>query len=414
MSTREERVVAIVRRYAERSADDSRRYPARSRWANVRRTGSALWIEAGDDEEADTLWSAEFSGLILDAVSLSDLVRRGRRDDLIARIVSELPPDLSPGRAAADVGFALEAAQGLLLARRFKSRVGVNLNANLVHDAEGTVAEALRFHAMSPDRFIIRVPLTAEGLLAARRLSERRVPVSIAGAVSARQAFLSSVIAQPACVETVVQSITPYMIENNLGEGRTTAAVAALAGRHAVREANRLLNLRVKHVLSGLRSTALVELVAGCDVLSLCAALVREYETRNVNTAFLVSRVDSEPEIDAAPATDFEASGLPALWTVPERLKAAALVLARRGPDRLSAEDIRYAFVHAGFPGVLANRSDADRAMASADSRSPDLPLWRGRLAVGEVELDALLSLHDLSATARAQRAMREYVLGKL
>jgi len=414
MSVDNERTAAVLRDWAEQAAANPDRYRAAPRWANVRRTGSELWIETAEEEAANDLWSAEFSGLILEAGSLSDLVRGRQRDDLIARIASELPPGLAPARAADEVRFAIEAAQGLLLAQRFKCRVCVNLNVGFSHDVDGTVVEALRFHAISPDRFMVRVPLTEEGLLAARRLGARRVPVSIAGAVSARQAFLSCVIAQPACIETAVQSVKPFMVANRLGEGSSTPAVAALAARHAVRESNRLLNLRVRHVLSGLRSADLVELVAGCDVLSLSAALVREYETRNLNTGFLVSRVESEPEIDAAPDADLEASGLPTLWAVPERLKAGALVLARRDPDRLSAEDIRSALAHAGFPGMLPRLSEDDLGAAQEDGPAPDLALWRGRMDVGKVELDGLLSLYQVSATAKAQRAMCEYILAKL
>ena len=96
MPTREERIAVLMHQSAERFADDSRRHRARSRWANFRRTGSALWIETADHEEADALWSAEFSGLILDTVSLSEIVRRGQHDGFIARIAAELPPNLAP------------------------------------------------------------------------------------------------------------------------------------------------------------------------------------------------------------------------------------------------------------------------------------------------------------------------------
>ncbi|MCH7646660.1 MAG: transaldolase, partial [Nitrospinae bacterium] len=51
----------------------------------------------------------------------------------------------------------------------FDADVSVELHTNLARDAEVSYQYGKRFHAICPDRFTVKVPLTPEGLIAARR-----------------------------------------------------------------------------------------------------------------------------------------------------------------------------------------------------------------------------------------------------
>ena len=54
-------------------------------WEAVRRTGSSLWLDTGDIDEAINLWSSEFDALTTNNTLLNKEVQKGIYDDLIRK-----------------------------------------------------------------------------------------------------------------------------------------------------------------------------------------------------------------------------------------------------------------------------------------------------------------------------------------
>ena len=408
----EQRIGELVARTADRLSGEPGRFPSLPCWTAVQRTGTALWLDTGDLDEAEELWTAEFSGLTTNNSSLNTEVQKGIYDDLIAEVGAALPDSLGEREAIREVAFVMNAVHGLQLARRFGCRVSVELHTDVAHDIDGAVRYARRFRDISPDRFIIQVPMTPAGFLITRRLSDEGAPVNFTVGLSARQNFLATVLARPAFVNVFVQRITAFIANNELGEGLTTAVAAARASQLAVREANRLLDLDVRQIMASMRINRLVELLAGADVLTINPAVVRDYPGWDERPQDIASHIEEEIDMDLRPSVDLKAVGLPALWEVPDRFKAAALILARKDPAQLTPERVRDQMTGAGFPGSLPDWSDSDLATVRGDGKYPVLAHWQDRLASGEIGLDALMNLSVFMAFVADQEAMDARISG--
>ena len=161
-----------LRGFEAPSAAIRQAFPRSEVWQGLASTGTGLWLDTGDIEAAQKLWTQEFVALTTNNTLLNNEVQKGLYDQLVpeaARLVRNVDSAIDDALLVQEIAFVLNAVHGLKLVSTFDADVSVELHTNLARDAEASYRYGKRFAAISPERFIVKIPLTPEGLIAARR-----------------------------------------------------------------------------------------------------------------------------------------------------------------------------------------------------------------------------------------------------
>ena len=383
-------------------------------WHALRQTGTRLWLDTGDMDEAAALWTSEFSGLTTNNTLLNREVQKGAYDKLVADVWRELKGALSPRDAVIEIAFLLNAVHGLRLAARFGCRVSVELHTDLCDDMERSLLYGRRYHEISPDRFIVKIPLTPSGLLAARRLGNEGVPINFTLGFSARQNFLAAALAQPQYVNVFLGRLNSFVADNKLGDGANVGERATLASQSAVEEVNELFGVHVRQIAASMRNGAQIAALAGVDVYTMPPKAAREFLDSAGAARVRSSHLGETPPVTFASGVDVEGLTLNTLHTAPEPFKEAALESARRAMGDWTPDTLCTFFRDKGVHGFLMRWTDEDRRAAKADGRIPKLARWRTRFESGGVALDAVMNLSGLMAFTTDQEAMDARIEGLL
>ena len=190
-------------------------------WSRMRELGTELWLDTGDIEAIDGLWGQELSAVTTNNTLLNREVQKDTYDKLVPEAAQRLRQRCSlEGRELVrEISFILNAYHALRLVEKFDAFVSVELHTDLACDLEATVAYAHRYHAICPERFIVKIPLTPVGIIATRRVSDAGIPVNLTLGFSARQNFLVGAIAQPAFCNVFLGRLNQVIGDNSLGGG---------------------------------------------------------------------------------------------------------------------------------------------------------------------------------------------------
>ncbi|MFW5829633.1 MAG: transaldolase family protein [Planctomycetota bacterium] len=381
--------------------DDAPLEPRRSpRWAGLRGLGTALWLDSGDIDEVDELWTSEFEALTTNNTLLNKEIQKGIYDDYVheqADLVSGLPD----GLRVLEMGFLLNARHGLRLVRRYGARVSVELSTELAHDVDGSVFYGRRFHAISPEHFVVKVPLTAAGLLAARQLVTDGIPVNFTLGFSARHNHLIAGFVRPEFVNVFLGRCNGYVEKNGLGSGELVGEKALLASQRCVAHLYRESPGRPRQIAASMREPEQVARLAGCDVMTMPTAVARGVDAWDAIDWQDRSGDDPEPGIDAAPT-----ERLACFWEVGEADRRLLQDLQRQAPE--SPEEL-IAKAHAcGLGDCFPELTATDEQRIADDGKIPDHGHWCSRIADGLLAPDTLLNKAGLAAFAADQRALDE------
>lgn len=396
---------------------DAQRVPPRSSraWAALRSAGTRLWLDTGDLEEAAALWCAEYEALTTNNTLLNKEVQKGIYDGLVARAAAEIrqaAPGIDEQRLRLELAFLLNARHGLRLVDRFGVFVSVELHTDLAHDVERTVEYGRRFHAVCPERFYVKVPLSPAGILGARRLSDAGIPVNLTLGFSARQNVLAACLARPAYVNVFMGRLNAFVADHKLGDGRHVGEKATLSTQ---RELMALRKARVTNALligASMRDGTQVGALAGLDVYTMPPKVAAQYEAAPL--ASVTSRVADDPAVTFSPGVLPGALAADTLWTVTPAFKACVNALLQKDPARLGPEDVVTHLEAAGFGDVFPRWSEADTRAAAADGKIPVYARWKERLASGKIGLDALMNLSAFHAFVADQAALDARVVSLL
>ena len=375
-------------------------------WAKVRATGTELWLDTGDIDEIAALWTSEFTALTTNNTLLNKEVQKGIYDDLIARVAEALRGDVPEGQIVLEIAFVLNAVHGLRLRRRFGAMVSVELHTDLSYDPDRAEAYGVRYHALCPDGFYMKVPLTAAGLITARRLSERGIGVNLTLGFSARQNALITHVARPAFCNVFLGRLGSVVADNGLGSGENVGAKATLASQRAVRAANADCGAGTRQIAASMRDAAQVAALLGVDVHTIPPNCARAYMESNPDDASIAPQTDNDPEPGIDDGVDRKAAGLTTLWSVPDPLVETVAMLGAKDVVNLTPQDIETVLAVRGFGDLMPRWSAADRQLADADGKIPILDHWRNRLRIREIGLDALMNLSGLRSFTADQAAM--------
>jgi transaldolase len=389
-------------------------FPSNPLWRRLRDLGTSLWLDTGSMEDAARLWTREFTALTTNNTLLNAEIQKGQYDDLIVEADGLLASyGLTERQRILEIAFILNARHGLRLVERFDALVSVEEHTDLADDVEAAVNTARRYHAVCPERFIVKLPLTPAGLLATRRLAAEGVPVNHTLGFSARQNVMLARLAAPRYVNVFLGRLNSVVADNGLGSGANVGEKAALASQAAV------LALRVGHapaatrqIQASIRSGDQVAALAGSDVLTIPPKAAAAFLGLGLAPESLRAAAGEGQAPGIDPTVDAKALGFETLWTVGEALTACLDAAQKEPLDRFTPDDLVTFFEQHGCGDVLVRWTDAQVAASAKEGKIPSLKdrRWRGALAAGKIGLDALMNLAGLNSFRADQASMDDHV----
>jgi len=384
MSATREPVAARVQHFVlekARGFDHANAFGGDPFWRGLRELGTYLWLDTGDLEAAARLWTAEFSGLTTNNTLLNKEIQKGIYDSVIEE-AGPLLEDIPVADRIIEIAFLLNALHGLKLVAAFGARVSVELHTALAQDVKRTLAYARRFHTISPESFVIKVPLTAAGLVATRILRLEGIPVNFTLGFSARHNHLAAAFAFPSFVNVFLGRLNAYVADNGLGDGRMVGEKATLASQAAVHRLSESTGRMTRQIAASIRS--------GEQVRDL--ALGKDYP------------------VGLAPGVSDAEARIGVLWDVGEGDRELARSFDARAPE--SAEELVERAHAAGAGDLFPRLSRKDLDAIAAHGKIPKHTHWASRIAAGELAIDTLLNLAGLASFTADQSALDERIRG--
>lgn len=387
-------------------------FPSNDRWRKLSSLGTELWLDTGDMNAIDPLWTQEFCALTTNNTLLNKEVQKGIYDEFIteANQLLDRIPDLSPQDRKLEMAFMLNAFHGLRLVEKYDAYVSVEEHTDLADDVAGAVEYARRLHAICPERFIVKIPFTPAGLLATRILSSEGIPVNHTLGFSARQNYLVTRIGRPEYVNVFLGRLNTFVSENNLGSGLLVGEKATLASQMVVRTLRKKYDFSCRQIGASLRSAEQIRNLMGLDVMTIPPKVAEEY----LNMPIVDEDIESRLHLQYTPGLRSDLSpksvGLPSLWEVDERLIVAINTLEMEHLGGFTPDDLVEFFEQQGCRDIFIRWTDSERKTSRAEGKIPRLENWREGLAEGRFGLDALMNLAGLESFAADQCEMDAHV----
>lgn len=374
-------------------------------WQSLLKTGTELWLDTGDIEEAEANWSAEMSALTTNNTLLNNEIQKGIYDVFISEakhIVSDLPLEAK----VKEIAFMVNARHGLRLASKFGGYVSIELHTDTAHDIKGTEYYGRRYHEICPDQFIIKVPFTAEGLIAARHLKDSGVKINFTLEFSARQNIIVTRMARPDYLNVFLGRIGACIQENKLGDGSGAGEMAAISSQNWVTAFSSQNPWQTKLIAASLRHCNQLELLAGTDVFTMPPKVAAE--GHKILKGKFISRIHENYDIGIyASAKDAK---IEKFWEVDDKVLNLAQRLSLRPPVS-GAELTRIAFEE-GCEDMFPTLTHEEKRILADDGKIPVLSKWMQKIQNGKIAPDTLLTLAGLASFSRDQTMLDQRIMG--
>ena len=373
-------------------------------WEALRSTGTELWLDTGDMEEAEANWSAEMSALTTNNTLLNNEIQKGIYDVFISEakhMVSHLPLN----ERVKEIAFILNARHGLRLASKFRGMVSVELHTDTAHDIKAIEYYGKRYHELSPDQFIVKVPYTAEGLIGARKLKEAGVRINFTLDFSARQNVIVTSIARPDFTNVFLGRIGAFMINNKLGDGSGAGEMAVISSQNWVTGLSAKNPWQTKLIAASLRNYNQLELLAGTDVFTMPPKVAAA--GRKALSGKFVSRMHENYEVSMYSSA--EGAQIEKFWTVDDRVLNLAERLANKVPA--TGTELIHIANEEGCADMFPALSKEEKSFIATDGKIPVYSRWVKRIKEGSLAADTLLNLAGLASFASDQKMLDERIM---
>ncbi len=381
-------------------------------WRKFLELDTELWLDSGNFEAVEGIWTREYSGLTTNNTLLSREIVTGAYDELIAQAADLLSqfPDLTARQSRLEMAFILNAAHALRLVERFDTHVSVEEHTDLAHELEESVEYARRYYAICPERFYVKIPFTPAGLLATRRVRQEGIPVNHTLGFSARQNYVITRLASPAFVNVFLGRLNSFIVDNHLGSGDYLGEKATLASQQAIRSLRESLGYETRQIGASFRSYEQYLNLAGIDVMTSPPNVARELLDRRNEVPPIENQLGQNfvPGIDRG--VDVRRIGLDTLWRIEDKLVACVDALEREDLDSFGAETLVDFFESHGCSDFLVRWSNPEIEVSAAEGKIPKLAHWATPLADGSIGLDSLMNLAGFNSFAADQKKMDAHV----
>jgi transaldolase len=362
-------------------------------WKGLNDVGTELWLDTGDTDAADKLWKAEFSALTTNNTLLNNEVQKGIYDELIKK-AGEILSYLDMKDRVMEIAFILNARHGLNLVQKFGGYVSVELHTDSAYDIEKTISYARRFHRILPEYFIIKVPLTPEGLIATRQIREEGIRVNFTLGFSARHNYVAAMYAFPSYVNVFLGRLNAYVADNKLGDGKFVGEKATISSQSHVTAVSKETGKKTRQIAASMRSAGQVRDLAGLDVFTM-PVKVAEAAEKELDGEWR-SRVGHDYPVELFSGVDEKSVALSKLWNVTQKEKDFVRNLVNEKPS--SGEELVARAHEAGLQDLFPKLDKADMDHIATDGKIPTHDRWKDRIQNGELAIDTLLNLAGLAS----------------
>ena len=323
-------------------------------------------------------------------------MQKGIYDDLIKE-AADLTVELEGEDRIVELANLLNAHHGLRLASRFSVKISVELHTALSHDAERSIEYGRRYFALCPEQFIVKVPLTAAGLIATRQLRSEGIPVNFTLGFSARQNYLATRLSRPSWVNVFIGRLAAYVGDNGIGDPEGVGEKAVLASQRVVRELSVGAKEPTLQIAASMRTGQQVVDLAGLDTYTMPTGVADQALELGVTT--LGDQSDNDPtiQVDAAARPEVISEIDP---------KLVAFCDSCDDDFPKTAEDLTQRAHDHGCGDLLPTFSAEDLQYIDQDGKIPLHERWAKRIADGELAIDSLLNLAGLASFVQDQAKM--------
>lgn len=368
-------------------------------WHGLRNAGTELWLDTGDMEEAEKIWTSEMTALTTNNTLLNKEIQKGIYDSFIAEakeIVSFLPLK----EQIVEIAFILNARHGLRLAHKFGGFVSVELHTNTAHDLKAILSYGNRFFEICPEQFIVKVPYTPTGLIGARKLREAGVRINFTLEFSARQNVMVAAITKPNYLNVFLGRVGAYIKDSGLGDGSNAGERTVISTQNWVTKLTQNNEEPTKLIAASLRSYDQLEALAGVNVFTMPTKVAAEGRQK------LDGNFESKlNEVYSVDLNENAAKYFPEkLWDVTEKELALAKSLGENCPE--TGDELITKVHAAGCADLFPKLSDNDLKFISDDGKIPNHQRWADRIEKGELAIDTLLNLAGLASFTNDQKEL--------
>jgi transaldolase len=373
-------------------------------WQSLLETGTELWLDTGDIDEAEANWSSEMSALTTNNTLLNNEIQKGIYDIFISEakhIVYDLPLETR----VKEIAFMLNARHGLRLASKFGGLVSVELHTDTAHDIKAIEYYGKRYHEICPDQFIVKVPFTAEGLIGARRLRDSGVRINFTLEFSARQNVIVTRTARPDFLNVFLGRIGAFMMDNKLGDGSGSGEMAVIASQNWVTAVSAENPWQTKLIAASLRSHNQLELLAGTDIFTMppkVAAAGRKSLKGN-----FTSRTHEVYEVSLYPAA--KDARIEKFWDVDDNVLNFSQRISEKLPS--TGTELIHIAHEEGCEDIFPSLSKEEKAIIAGDGKIPVYSKWQKKITEGKIAPDTLLTLAGLASFTADQEMLDQRIL---
>lgn len=376
-------------------------------WKSLAATGTEIWLDTGDMDEASSLWSKEMTALTTNNTLLNKEIQKGIYDGLIVE-ANQLLAELDLRERVVEIAFILNARHALKLVEKFGGKVSVELHTDMAHDIEKSVWYAERFYAICPSNFIIKIPLTPSGYIATRLIREKGIPVNFTLNFSARHNLIAALFSKPSYVNIFLGRQNAFVEDNGLGDGKMVGEKSTLASQRVVTEYSKNNPEPTFQIAASIRDASQIASLAGVNVFTIPTAVAKAVISGQESS--FRNNKDKDYAIHMKPDIDLKRVHIEKLWNYTETEHNFAHDLDNNPPAN-AAEFISRAHA-AGLEDLFPAFSDADYKMIASDGKIPVYKHWEDRIVSGSVSVDALLNAAGLASFSQDQSALDARIEG--
>lgn len=280
-------------------------------------------------------------------------------------------------------------------------KVSVELHPSISRDIEKSIEYGKRYFAVCPEYFIVKVPLTPEGLLATRQIRQENIPVNLTLGFSARQNYLAARLANPNYANVFLGRLNAVVADNSAGTGEWVGEKVTLHTQSALEEVrNKHDDVETRLIAASIRNGDQVATLAGLDVQTIPPKAMKEFQESGRTPDQIQKTVGTalNPELGSAHNWSARVANL---WKVDTDFrKAVDRLMARGDLDQMSGDDLVRFCEDSGLD-LFHPFTAQDLDKIQDDGKIPKLADWSGNIA-----LDDLMTQSALQSFTKDQNAL--------